>query len=109
MHDVAEPGRVRGPERHVAQQVLIQLIRLEHPHRQVETGIGDQRVRVAIRVGAVVGVDGLCHAPQTSNSICRSDDRRANLVEAAEIVEAAGEHAGRVRRGRLRPNQPITS
>src|SRR5919201_478227 len=34
MHDVAEPGGVRGPQGHMTEELLIELIRLDRAHRQ---------------------------------------------------------------------------
>ena len=86
----------------MTQQVLVELIRLEHPHRQVETRIRDQRVRVPLPIGGLVGVDRLRTSADEQLDLPLQDSR-ANVVEVAEVIEAAGEHAGCVRSGSLAP------
>ena len=42
MHDVPEPRAVDGPDRNVPEQLLVELVRGDHLHREVEAEVGDR-------------------------------------------------------------------
>ena len=106
MHDVAEPGRVDRPERHVAEQLLVQLVRLDHPHRQVEAGVGDQGAGIGIRRRRRRAAR---RSPPEPRRAARSSARSPPREPRRACRDTRGRSADAPACAAAAPNHPITS
>ena len=85
MHDVAVPGRVDHPDRHVAEGLLVELVGGDQPHRQVEAVVGDPRAD-ALQPRAL----GVADAGRADDQVdALGDHRRAHVLERPEPAHAA--------------------